>query len=70
MVTKSMSVDFKSDKILAVSIVPGWVATDMGGQKASLTPTECVNGIRNVMETMGEKENGLMIKWKGGVLEF
>ncbi|XP_072024640.1 C-signal-like [Amphiura filiformis] len=71
MITKSMSIDFKSDGIMAVSIVPGWVATDMGGPKARLTPTQCVDGIRNnVMAKMGEEQNGKVIKWSGEIVDY
>lgn len=65
MVTKSMSVDFKLDSILAVSIDPGWVSTDMGGKNAKTTPTQCVSGIREAMEKMGQKENGMIVSWRG-----
>lgn len=35
--TRSLSVDLKPDNILAVSLHPGWIKTDMGGKQAPLT---------------------------------
>ncbi|XP_072024634.1 C-signal-like [Amphiura filiformis] len=71
MITKSMSIDFKSDGIMAVSINPGWVQTDLGGANATLTPTECIEGIRNnVMAKMGEKENGRVVKYTGIINDY
>ncbi len=65
MVTKSMSVDFKPDGVLAVALLPGWVATDMGGKNASMTPEQCVSKLLAVMAKLGENETGKVIKYSG-----
>ncbi|XP_072024633.1 C-signal-like [Amphiura filiformis] len=70
MITKSMSIDFKSDGIMAVIIDPGWVSTDMGGKNASATPSQCVDGILSVMAKLGEEENGKVKKWNGQTMEY
>ena len=63
--TKSMSIDFKDDGILATCIHPGWVKTDMGGPNAVLDVDTCVSGILKVMKSLGAKDNGNFIRWDG-----
>ena len=38
MVTKVQSLALKDDNILVMSVCPGWVQTDMGTSRATLTP--------------------------------
>ncbi|WP_136668112.1 SDR family NAD(P)-dependent oxidoreductase [Flavobacterium sp. H122] len=45
MYTKTLSARLAERKIKVVSIHPGWVKTDMGGQEADVTPEFCANGI-------------------------
>jgi NAD(P)-dependent dehydrogenase (short-subunit alcohol dehydrogenase family) len=40
-----LAIDVEKDGILAVSFCPGWVQTDMGGEKAALTPQESVSAL-------------------------
>lgn len=45
MYTKTLSARLADRNISVVSIHPGWVKTDMGGQEADITPDFCANGI-------------------------
>lgn len=45
MYTKTLSARLTDRNISVVSIHPGWVKTDMGGQEADITPDFCANGI-------------------------
>jgi len=68
--TKSMSVDFQKSKILAISIHPGWVQTDMGGPKAPVTPTESVRGIVKVLKDLNETHSGEFLQYDGEKLPW
>jgi len=68
--TKSMSVDFQKSNILAISIHPGWVQTDMGGPKAPLTPTESVQGIVKVLKDLNETHSGEFLQYNGEKLPW
>ena len=65
-----MSIDFKSDHILAVSMDPGWVVTDMGGSNATITASQCVSALLDVMAKLTNKENGSVMSWRGHMADF
>ncbi len=50
---------------IAVVIHPGWVKTDMGGQNASLTVSESVEGIKEVLDRLTPDDHGRFLTWDG-----
>lgn len=52
---------------IAVVIHPGWVRTDMGGQGASLSVSESVSGIMEVLDGLTENDHGKFLTWDGRV---
>lgn len=68
--TKSLSIDLKNDGIMAVSMHPGWVKTDMGGEKA---PLEIVDSCSNMVKTISNlkpSHNGGFIQYDGKELPW
>lgn len=70
MATKSMSGDFKNDQILVISLHPGWVQTDMGGNKAPLDVTTSAHDIVKLMFNLNENHNGTYLQHDGETLEW
>lgn len=70
MATKSLSIDLKSNGILAVSVHPGWVKTAMGGTNAPLEVEQSVNGICNFLSNINESHNGGFYDFEGKVLPW
>jgi NAD(P)-dependent dehydrogenase (short-subunit alcohol dehydrogenase family) len=68
--TKSLSIDMKGDGIMAISMHPGWVKTDMGGDKA---PMEVVDSCRSMAKTifnLKPENNGGFMQYDGKPLPW
>ena len=70
MVTKSLSVDLVKDGIMTVCLHPGWVKTDMGGQNATLTIEQSVQGLVAVIASLDEAKNGGFYDFSGNALPW
>lgn len=68
--TKSMSIDLKANKIMAVAMHPGWVQTDMGGSKAPLTVEQSCTGMVNTLLSLNESHNAGFLQYDGKKLPW
>jgi len=53
-ITRSLSIDLKHQGIGAVTIHPGWVRTDMGGNNAPLSPEQSVRGVLGLVDAYNQ----------------
>ncbi|MEL6181872.1 MAG: SDR family oxidoreductase [Myxococcota bacterium] len=66
MMNRAMAIEVKEEGIIALVVNPGWVVTDMGGQKATLTPEQSVRGvIDNVLNKVTLEDSGNFYQWDG-----
>ncbi|KAF0988231.1 hypothetical protein HZS_2938 [Henneguya salminicola] len=65
MLTKTLSIELKDDKILVICLSPGHVKTRIGGPDAKLEIFESVQGMMNVIKHINEKDNGTHIDYSG-----
>ena len=65
MVMRSLAIDLAPRGITCVVVNPGWVRTDMGGPHATLTPTESVKRLRDLIETLGPAHSGKFFNHDG-----
>ena len=70
MMSKILSVEYKSDKILVTGVHPGYVQTGMGGPLATMTTLESVTGILTLASTFNETNSGMNYAWDGTLLSW
>lgn len=57
----------KDAGLIAISVHPGWVQTDMGGANADITAQESAEGIIALTERLTPEMSGGFYKWNGEV---
>lgn len=68
--TKSLSIDLKNDKIIAVNMHPGWVKTDLGGPKAPLEVEQSCDSMVETILKLDQSHNGGFIQYDGKALPW
>ncbi|MDF2640465.1 MAG: short-chain dehydrogenase [Novosphingobium lindaniclasticum] len=61
----SIALGTKDRGIIAISVHPGWVQTQMGGPQADLTPRESAEGIAALTSRLTPEMSGGFYKWNG-----
>lgn len=63
---KSMANELKQDNIVCINVNPGWVQTDMGGQKAQFTAEQSVTNIlTNILSKVSIPDSGKFLNFDG-----
>ena len=70
MFTKLMANDLRKDRVIVLSMHPGWVQTDMGGTAAPIKPKESVQGMIAVIEKTTMKDTGKFLDYQGNELPW
>lgn len=61
-----MANELKNENIISVNVNPGWVQTDMGGQKAQFTTEQAVTNILiNIVSKVTITESGEFLNYDG-----
>ncbi|KAH9887898.1 NAD-P-binding protein [Cubamyces lactineus] len=56
--------------IIAITLDPGWVKTDMGGQEGLLEPEESISGILQVVTSATPADSGKYLRYNGEPLPW
>jgi NAD(P)-dependent dehydrogenase (short-subunit alcohol dehydrogenase family) len=67
---KSVAVDLHDRGIIAVTLHPGWVKTDMGGPDADLPVSVSVQGVIGVLDRLTLSDSGQFLGYDGSVIPW
>jgi NAD(P)-dependent dehydrogenase (short-subunit alcohol dehydrogenase family) len=70
MVGKTLALDLARRGITVVSISPGWVRTDMGGEDAPLAPETSIRGVRKVIDGLTLEKSGKFFNHDGSPIAW
>jgi len=70
MVGKTLSADLAHRGITVVSLSPGWVRTDMGGEDAPLAPETSIRGVRKVIAELSLEKSGKFFNYDGSAIPW
>jgi NAD(P)-dependent dehydrogenase (short-subunit alcohol dehydrogenase family) len=63
--TRTLAAELAPKGIIPIAITPGWVRTEMGGARASLTPEESVRGMLQVAARLTPRDAGHFVDYQG-----
>lgn len=65
MMTRCISISLKNDKVIVISIHPGWIQTDMGGMETNLTLEDTMPGMMKTIDELTMDDTGEFFNWDG-----
>ncbi len=67
---KSLSIELESEGFTCVVLHPGWVKTDLGGERAPLEPAESIKGMLAVIQQLEDDDNGKFYDYQGNSIAW
>ncbi|XP_053304497.1 C-factor-like [Spea bombifrons] len=64
MLSRCQGEGYKQDNIISVAVHPGWVQTDLGGERAPLTTETSVVGMLKVIYSLTMDQSGTFVDWE------
>ena len=70
MLTKALAGELGEEGFVILSMHPGWVQTDMGGEDAPVTPENSIGGMLSIIDGMSSELNGKFMSFDGKELPW
>ena len=67
---RSLSIDLSGAGVRVVALHPGWVQTDMGGERAPLSAEKSVTDLRRLLTQLTPEQSGLLINHDGKTIPW
>ena len=68
--TRALSFDLIGDNVIAISINPGWVQTDLGSADATFTVQESISSMLKVITELDKSKNGAFLNHDGTTADW
>ena len=65
MATRALAAEVGPMGVTAIAVNPGWMRTEMGGERAELDPADSAAGILDVAARLTPTDGGRFIDWDG-----
>jgi len=65
-----LAISLQNKKILVISVNPGWVQTDMGGQSANISAQTSVKEMRKLIAGLTMKHSGQFFRYDGSTIPW
>lgn len=65
MITRALAGTLGPEGLIAITLHPGWVRTDMGGSEAPLTASASAAAILSTIDGLRPEDNGAFLNWDG-----
>lgn len=65
MIMRCVALDLKDRGVIALTVNPGWVRTDMGGPNARISAEHSVTCLRKIFDEVGPNDSGKFLNWNG-----
>ncbi|WP_020592300.1 SDR family oxidoreductase [Kiloniella laminariae] len=70
MVSKSLAIDLQEKGVSVITVHPGHVQTDMGGEDAPVSISKSVSGLRKVIANVTEADTGKFYNYDGSIIPW
>ncbi|MFY2564007.1 SDR family oxidoreductase [Corallococcus terminator] len=70
MATRTLAADLRGEGLIAVTLSPGWVQTDMGGASAPTQVSESAAGLRSVLDGLSAQDSGGFFDFRGKRIDW
>jgi len=70
MQTRTLAMELAAEKFICIAMSPGWVRTDMGSDRANLSPAESIKGILATLAPLTAEDTGRYLNHDGTELPW
>jgi len=70
MLTRCLAAEFRADNVIVISVHPGWIQTDMGGNSAPKKPADTLPSMMRCIDELTMADTGIFLNWDGSIVPW